>query len=135
MKPYKACLVSEVPPGERKIVEVEGRSIGIFNIDGQLYALKNSCPHQFAPLCLGKITGYNPPSDVGGYNWSRDGEIIRCPWHAWEFDIKTGRSIFNPHKVRTKSYPVTTELTCDQQHESVETYKVNVNQEAVYVLL
>ena len=47
--------VSELPPGERKIVEVEGRSIGVFNVHGTFYSLRNSCPHQGGPLCLGSI--------------------------------------------------------------------------------
>ncbi|MGH2549124.1 MAG: Rieske (2Fe-2S) protein, partial [Thermomicrobiales bacterium] len=49
--------VSEVPPGGRKIVEASGRSIGIFNVNGSFHALRNSCPHQAAPLCLGAIKG------------------------------------------------------------------------------
>ena len=44
--------VSELPPGERRVVDAEGRSIGIFNVSGQYYALRNQCPHQGAPLCL-----------------------------------------------------------------------------------
>ncbi len=109
MKQHAICPTSELPPGGRRIVEVEGKSIGIFNLHGEYHALRNLCPHQFAPLCLGKVTGYCEPSAVGEFHWVREGEIIRCPWHAWEFDIKTGRSIFNPHKVRTKSYEVTVE--------------------------
>ncbi len=138
MKSHKICTVGELPPGERKIVEIEGRSIGVFNVQGHFYAIKNSCPHQFAPLCLGKVTGYNPPSEVGVYQWCREGEIIRCPWHAWEFDLKTGRSVFNPHKVRTKSYAVNVAPSFPSPEDAdtaVETFKVDVNEEAVFVLL
>ena len=60
-------LVSELPPGERKIVEVEGRSIGVFNVHGAFYALRNSCPHQGGPLCLGRIKGMTLPSAPGEY--------------------------------------------------------------------
>ena len=114
--------ISELPPGERKIVEVEGRSIGVFNVHGQFYALRNRCPHQAAPLCLGAIKGMTLPGKPGEYIWAREGEILRCPWHGWEFDITTGRSIFNPHKTRVKSY----EVTVEPQDEAVETYAVSV---------
>jgi nitrite reductase/ring-hydroxylating ferredoxin subunit len=114
--------ISELPPGERKIVDVEGRSIGIFNVHGQFYALRNRCPHQAAPLCLGAIKGMTLPGKPGEYIWAREGEILRCPWHGWEFDITTGRSIFNPHKTRVKTY----EVTVEPEDESVETYAVSV---------
>jgi 3-phenylpropionate/trans-cinnamate dioxygenase ferredoxin subunit len=100
---------SEIPPGERRIVEVGGRSIGVFNVRGAFYALRNSCPHQAAPLCLGSIKGMTMPGKPGEYIWGREGEILRCPWHGWEFDILTGRSIFNPHRTRVKAYEVTVE--------------------------
>jgi len=120
--------VSEVNPGERRIVEADGRSIGVFNVDGAFFALRNSCPHQAAPLCLGAIKGMTMPSKPGEYIWARDGEILRCPWHGWEFDIKTGRSIFNPHRMRVKAYDVTVEqqLHDAEEDESVETFQVSV---------
>lgn len=139
MKSHRVCYTTELPPGARKIVEIEGRSIGVFNIGGEFYALKNVCPHQFAPLCLGKVTGHNAPSPVAEYDWCREGEIVRCPWHAWEFDIKTGKSIFNPHKVRTKSYQVTVESAPAERGDSVEedpsveTYLVSVEADSVFV--
>ncbi len=115
----------EIPPGARKIVEAEGRSIGIFNVHGAYYALRNSCPHQAAPLCLGSIKGMAMPTKPGEYVWAREGEILRCPWHGWEFDIKTGRSIFNPHRTRVRTYEVTVE---SDEEESVETYAVSVEE-------
>lgn len=138
MKRHVICKASEIPIGGRKIVDADGKSIGIFNVKGQFYALRNICPHQMAPLCLGKVTGYSEPSNVGEFNWSRDGEIIRCPWHAWEFDIKTGKSIFNPHKVKTRSYEVKVEhkLPCssevgDIDAEGVETFNVELEEDMV----
>lgn len=122
--------VGEITPGGRKIVEAEGRSIGVFNVDGRFYALRNSCPHQAAPLCLGSIKGMTMPSKPGEYIWARDGEILRCPWHGWEFDILTGRSIFNPHRTRVKAYDVTVEAVgeadAEPEDESVETFEVRV---------
>ncbi len=116
--------VSELPPGTSKIVDAGGRSIGVFNVNGRYYALLNRCPHQAAPLCRGAIKGMAMPSAPGEYVWGREGEILRCPWHGWEFDITTGRSIFNPHKTRVRAYEVTIEP--DPDDESVETYPVTV---------
>lgn len=116
---------SELPPGARTIVEAEGRSIGVFNVKGTYYALRNRCPHQAAPLCLGAIKGMTLPSKPNEYLWAREGEILRCPWHGWEFDLTTGRSIFNPHRVRVRQYEVTVEPV-EEDDESVETFPVTV---------
>ena len=53
MSKHVVATVDEIPPGERKIVEIGGRSLGIFNIKGEFYALRNICPHQGGPLCEG----------------------------------------------------------------------------------
>lgn len=109
MAKYVVGTVAEIPPGERKIVEVRGISVGVFNVDGTYCAVRNRCPHQGGPLCLGSTTGTMLPSAPGEYLWSREGEILRCPWHGWEFDLLTGRSIFSPHRVRVRAYRVSVE--------------------------
>ena len=98
--------VEELPPGGRKVVEVAGRSIGVFNVGGEFYALRNSCPHQGGPLCTGSIAGFVTSTGPGEYQLTRQGEILRCPWHGWEFDIRTGQSWFDPRKVRVRRYEV-----------------------------
>ncbi len=98
--------VAELPPGSRRIVEVAGRSIGVFNVGGEFFALRNSCPHQGGPLCVGHLTGFVTATAPGVYDYSREGEILRCPWHGWEFDVRTGRSWFDPSKVRVRRYEV-----------------------------
>lgn len=130
--------VSEIPPGERKIVEMEGRSIGVFNVNGGFYALRNSCPHQAAPLCRGSVKGMTIAPKPGVYQYVREGEILRCPWHGWEFDLTNGRSIFNPHKVRVRAYQVTVEpddeaTSSIEGDPSVETYPVTVERGRVVV--
>lgn len=95
----------DIAEGERVIVEIEGRSIGVYRVNGELYALHNRCPHEGAQLCKGQICGTTMPSPVYEYEYGRKGELVRCPWHGWEFEIKTGKSIFSD-KVRTRSYKV-----------------------------
>lgn len=104
MADYTVATVDEIPPGGRKIVEVGGRSIGVFNVNGEFFALRNRCPHEGGPLCEGHVAGLLRSEEPGKFHYSRRGEILRCPWHAWEFDIRTGQSWFDPAKVRVKSY-------------------------------
>lgn len=102
------ATTDEIPVNTHKIIEAKGLSIGIYNINGEFYAINNYCPHQGAELCKGPVSGTNLPSDVYQYNYGRDQEIVRCPWHGWEFDIKTGISLFSD-SVRTKTYKVVEE--------------------------
>ena len=103
---HAVARVDEIPPGGRKIVEVEGRSIGLFNIAGALVAVLNVCPHELAPVCLGRLGGTTLPSPPGEYRWGREGEILACPWHGWEFDLLTGEALADPRR-RLRRYPVT----------------------------
>ncbi len=106
MTKHVVAAVAEIPPGEKKIVEVAGRSIGVFNVGGKFFALRNRCPHQGAALCEGKLSSLVDSTGPGDYKVSRTGEILRCPWHGWEFDVRTGQSWFDPKAVRVKSYEV-----------------------------
>ncbi|MCC6629003.1 MAG: Rieske (2Fe-2S) protein [Chloroflexi bacterium] len=105
MSRHIVAAVTDIPPGGRKIVRVDGREVGIFNVGGRFYALKNTCAHQGARVCLGKVVGMQLPSDVYEFQYGREGQILRCPWHEWEYDISTGESVFDP-AVRIVSYPV-----------------------------
>jgi len=139
---YEVCPAADLPPGARKVVEAGGRSIGVFNLNGQLYALKNLCPHKAAPLCAGPLTGLVTGDRPGALTLERAGEVVRCPWHGWEFDIRTGRSVFSPDRVRTKTYPACFEKSpaapaapeaCPRG--AVETYAVAVEAQHVVVYL
>ena len=102
------CAASELPAGGRRIVEIDGRSIGIFNVGGTFHALHNGCPHKAGPLCEGPICGTTLPTDDYSYSYGREGEIVRCAWHGWEFEIATGRCVADPG-VRARTYPVSVE--------------------------
>jgi nitrite reductase (NADH) small subunit len=101
--------VEELAPGGRKIVEIRGRSIGVFNVDGEYYALRNQCPHKGAPLCSGTVGGTFLPSSPHEYVYGMDAKVLRCPWHGWEFDLSNGHMLFDPDGVRVKTFPVTIE--------------------------
>jgi nitrite reductase/ring-hydroxylating ferredoxin subunit len=107
---YVVAAVDELPPGTRKIVEVAGRQVGVFNVGGELFALRNRCPHQGGPLCEGRLAGRVEVAAPGDeIQYSRPGEILRCPWHSWEYDIRTGQSWFDPDQVRVRAYEVAVE--------------------------
>lgn len=106
MAKYIVGTVDEITPGTRKIVDIGGRSVGVFNVNGEYFALLNRCPHQAGPLCRGNAYGSLKSGAVGEYEYSRPGEIVRCPWHGWEFDVRTGQSWFDPIKIRVRKYDV-----------------------------
>jgi nitrite reductase/ring-hydroxylating ferredoxin subunit len=106
---YVVATVDEIPPGERKIVELGGRSVGVFNVRGEFFAVLNRCPHQGGPLCKGNTLGFLRPAGVGEFQYSRAGEIVRCPWHGWEYDLRTGQSWFDPARVLVRRYDVSVE--------------------------
>ena len=101
--------VDDIPPGSRKVITVEGREIGVFNVNGEYFAVLNRCPHQGGPLCNGRQTGFLVAPTPGDYQLTRPGEVIRCPWHGWEFDLRTGQSWCEPAKVRVRRYEVSVE--------------------------
>jgi nitrite reductase/ring-hydroxylating ferredoxin subunit len=106
MSKHVVAAVSEVPPGQRKLVTIRGRQIAIFNLDGEFFGLFNRCPHQGGPMCEGILTGLIESDEPGNYRYSRKGEILRCPWHGWEFDVRTGQSFCDPAKIGIRRYPV-----------------------------
>jgi nitrite reductase/ring-hydroxylating ferredoxin subunit len=109
MKRYVVARVDEIPPGTRLIVDLDGRSVGIFNVDGSYYALRNNCPHQGAELCAGTVFGAVSSPGPGEYHYDPDRKLLACPWHNWEFDMRTGQSWFDPAKTRVRPYEVAVE--------------------------
>ncbi|MEM7033841.1 MAG: Rieske (2Fe-2S) protein [Chloroflexota bacterium] len=105
---YVVAKQGEVSPGERKIISINGREIGIFNVAGKFYAMRNHCPHKGAPLCLGRIGPLITSPGVTQIEQSQTDKIIRCPWHLWNFSLETGQSIHNPRQ-RVRTYTVRVE--------------------------
>jgi len=130
---YEIGTVDEIPEGSCKIVNIAGKSIGVFNVNGEFFALRNTCPHQGAELCKGKIVGIHICGEsIDDVKLVREGEFIRCPWHGWEFDIKTGKSLIDPKKTYVRSYEVAVKPTCDEELK-VETYPARVQADAILV--
>ncbi|MGM7723844.1 Rieske (2Fe-2S) protein [Metabacillus sp. Hm71] len=99
------CSSEDLQPGQRKLVKVDGSEIAIFNVNGELYAVRNKCPHQGVSMVYGSVDGTMLPSDPHTYQYGRHNEILRCPLHGWGFDMKTGESLFAKN-CKLKTYDV-----------------------------
>jgi len=135
MSRHVVATAHEIPEGGRKLVTVRGRPIAIFNLKGEYYGMLNRCPHQGGPMCEGLITGLRQAPQPGEYVFTRQGEILRCPWHGWEFDIKTGQSYVDPDKTRVRTYPVEVEAgeTVVKGPYVAETIPVSVEEQYLVV--
>ena len=92
LRRVRVGAIGEVPAGEGRVVEAAGRSLALFNVDGTVHAIDNTCPHRGGPLGEGDV----------------DGRLVSCPWHAWRWDVTTGANANNP-AVRVACFPVTVE--------------------------
>lgn len=99
-----------VQPGESVVVDIEGREIGVFNVDGEYYALPNTCPHQGGPLCEGPVDGTVVADEKSGFKprWDHDDSVVSCPWHNLSYHIPTGRCL-GLDELHLPSYPVAVE--------------------------
>ena len=88
----KVAGVSELPVGSCKTVEANGRAIALFNVEGKVFALDNTCLHQGGPLGEGML----------------EGDVVTCPWHMWEYNVRTGEKVGSP-TLRVASYAVQVE--------------------------
>jgi nitrite reductase/ring-hydroxylating ferredoxin subunit len=87
---------TDFPEGSHGIIAVEDRSVGVFNIAGELFALRNVCPHQAGPVCESARTTGTMVADAERdwrLEWAYEGEIVACPWHGLEFHVPTGRCL------------------------------------------
>lgn len=90
-----------------RIVEVGGRSVGIISVGEDFFAVGDRCPHMGASMCTGSLGGTFLPARPHELVYGMHERVIRCPWHGWEFDLETGRSLLEPERVGLKTYRVT----------------------------
>lgn len=86
---HYVARVDEIDEGERVIVEVEGREIAVFNSNNEYHALLNYCVHQGGPVCEG-VVGGSLTQEGEDLIFEKGMGTVACPWHGWQFDIKTG---------------------------------------------
>lgn len=109
---FVVAPATELDEGERLVTELQGREIAVFLIDGEYYAYLNWCAHQSGPCCEGMLSGTFLPSNGASteppeleVEWTKEGQILNCPWHGWEYDVTTGECLSRPGIV-LPSYPV-----------------------------
>lgn len=96
--------VNDIPEVGAHVVSVDDIEIGLFRVRDRFVAWRNVCPHFAAPVCRGKIAGTTLPSAVYEYEFGREGEILQCPWHGWEFDLLSGQHLVENSRARLKQY-------------------------------
>jgi 3-phenylpropionate/trans-cinnamate dioxygenase ferredoxin subunit len=104
--------VEDFPPGTKNRVEVGGRAIAVFNVDGRFYALRDVCPHMGGVLSAGEVLGTITAERPGEYEFDCNKKYVRCPWHGFEYDLETGQSWFDPRD-RVRRYAVSVALGAD----------------------
>jgi nitrite reductase (NADH) small subunit len=80
---------------KRKVVpaHVDGKRIGVLRHGDEIYAFADHCPHHGGPMCYAQVAGTMLPSEPNEFRYDLDGLVVKCPWHAYEFDVRTGRAI------------------------------------------
>ncbi|GGD52222.1 Rieske (2Fe-2S) protein [Paenibacillus nasutitermitis] len=130
MQKYLVASKEEVVEGKCKIVKVKNTEFGLYRVNGQYYAWKNACPHFGAPVCRGVITGTRLPSLVYEYEYGRENEIVRCPWHGWEFDLMTGEHLVDPNTKLFKG-----KLDHNTEDEGLEKGELEEDDKDLYIWL
>jgi 3-phenylpropionate/trans-cinnamate dioxygenase ferredoxin subunit len=103
MSPFvKVAMRSELPSGAKKLVEVEGRAIAVFNVDGTYHAIDDVCTHDGGPLAEGQLIGCE----------------IECPRHGARFDVRTGRPLCMPAVEPVAVHPI--ELRGDDIYVAID---------------
>lgn len=92
---------AEFENGTIRTIGVNGREIGIARWNGAIYAVNNICTHQSGPVCSGILSGRLTATLPGGMDLDNTTPILACPWHGWEFDLRTGRALHDAqHRLR-----------------------------------
>lgn len=90
----QAVSLADLPSGNSAKIYLGSQQVAIFNVDGQLYAINNRCPHARGPLCEGKV------------HENGSGPAVTCPWHEADFDLRTGEAIQGPIRTPVRTYAV-----------------------------
>jgi len=106
---HKLLPLDELKPGTIRAVTVNGIALVLIHTsDGRIHAMRDICPHAGARLSRGLLLQPVLESEDGRYTLS-DQFVLRCPWHCYEYDLDTGRSLAEPQRVRVRVYDVMVE--------------------------
>jgi 3-phenylpropionate/trans-cinnamate dioxygenase ferredoxin subunit len=91
----EVCPLDELPPGSMKLVHAGQIAVGVYNLEGELYAVEDRCSHDDGPLVEG--------------DWEPDEGVVICPRHGSRFDIRSGRPLTLPAVFPVETFPVVVE--------------------------
>lgn len=99
MNKYYFAEIEDIPHNKFLIKEIKGISMGAICIDDEYHVIMNYCPHQGAEICRGKVSGTTVSKEESQkIAYCLKGQVLTCPWHGWEFNIKNGESLFASKK-------------------------------------
>jgi 3-phenylpropionate/trans-cinnamate dioxygenase ferredoxin subunit len=108
MTRYVITEMDSFPDKSVRRIEVAGRDICLIRVGDEFFAMLDRCPHAGAPLSRGRLSGVVESEGPGDYRLRRRDELLKCPWHGWEYDLRTGQSWSDPKSTRTRAYPTET---------------------------
>jgi nitrite reductase/ring-hydroxylating ferredoxin subunit len=108
---YKVCRLSELEEKKPLAFRFQEREVGLIRVQDDVYAYENTCPHFGGPVCLGEVFGkieleMDELKRVKREVVSEETLHLVCPWHGYEFDLRSGECVFDP-KLKLRRYPVT----------------------------
>jgi len=135
MSRHVVAAVGEIAPGGSKLVTIKGRPIALFNVEGEYFAFFNNCPHAGASLCNGKIVRPVESSAPGIYRLAHGRAMLRCPWHGWQFDIRSGEAWCDPRTLKARNYKVAVAAGSDLAKGPylAETFPVSVERQYIVI--
>jgi nitrite reductase (NADH) small subunit len=106
---HRVTTLAELRADGCRVVDVDGRPVAVLSVGDDLFAVSDRCPHMGAPLSAGTVGGTLVASAPHTFRYGRDQRVLRCPWHGWEFDLESGRSLLEPRRVGLRTFRVTCE--------------------------
>jgi 3-phenylpropionate/trans-cinnamate dioxygenase ferredoxin subunit len=98
--------VEEVRHDGCRVVDVGGRRVGVISVGEEFFAVGDRCPHMGASMCTGSLSGTMVAAGPHELVYGLDDRVLRCPWHGWEFDLESGRSLLEPKRYGLPTYRV-----------------------------
>lgn len=99
--------IADLPVGEFVVKAIGRREIGVVRLaDGRVHAVLNRCPHRGAPVCAGVLSGTLLPGGPDELRLGMAGEVLRCPWHGYEFGLADGACLFTGSRLRLRTFRV-----------------------------
>ncbi len=91
-----------------RVVRIGDLEVGLIRWRGRFFALRNVCAHEWGPVCEGQLRPLSSGPVPGCMELDESRAVIECPWHGWEYDVDSGRALYDPG-IALRRYPVVVE--------------------------